>query len=248
MQRVGWSVWKQAQKSLDPARGCTFVANGISLQSWPRASSNSTWVCRPFSSSSDGEPPKDDDGKPPRPKKLRRRARYGTYDKSFEDELDMVPLEEGITHLYNARGIVDKWLGHPTLDAIFPDKDLYAKGKVPNVEPPGEGPILRWETRVVLSPGGQAWHPANRKVKVSVYLKDLGLTPQARERMLLLVGKRYKPNNDELTITSERFDLREENRKDVLRTLYALIDEANTANWSSHGQPLQSNTVAATSS
>ncbi len=200
MQRVGWSVWKQAKKSLDPARGCTFVANGISLQSWPRASSNSTWVCRPFSSSSDGqfcnlnslifsslslsvslfwvpslsflswfltgtvalqivvfisfrswvlagtvavvtaerfssclsayvffssgdfagEPPKDDDGKPPRPKKLRRRARYGTYDKSFEDELDMVPLEEGITHLYNARGIVDKWLGHPTLDAIFP--------------------------------------------------------------------------------------------------------------------------------
>ncbi len=55
MQRVGWSVWKQAQKSLDPARGCTFVANGISLQSWPRASSNSTWVCRPFSSSSDGQ-------------------------------------------------------------------------------------------------------------------------------------------------------------------------------------------------
>jgi hypothetical protein len=75
-----------------------------------------------FFSSGDfaGEPPKDDDGKPPRPKKLRRRARYGTYDKSFEDELDMVPLEEGITHLYNARGIVDKWLGHPTLDAIFP--------------------------------------------------------------------------------------------------------------------------------
>jgi hypothetical protein len=75
-----------------------------------------------FFSSGDfaGEPPKDDDVKPPRPKKLRRRARYGTYDKSFEDELDMVPLEEGITHLYNARGIVDKWLGHPTLDAIFP--------------------------------------------------------------------------------------------------------------------------------
>ncbi len=46
----------------------------------------------------------------------------------------------------------------------------------------------------------------------------------------------------------DRFDLREENRKDVLRTLYALIDEANTANWSSHGPPLQSNTVAATSS
>lgn len=51
---------------------------------------------------------------------MRRRARYGSYDKSFEDELDMVPVEEGITHLYNTRGIVDKWLGHPTLDSIFP--------------------------------------------------------------------------------------------------------------------------------
>jgi hypothetical protein len=46
----------------------------------------------------------------------------------------------------------------------------------------------------------------------------------------------------------DRFDLREENRKDVLRTLYALIDEANTANWSCHGRPLQFDTVAATSS
>lgn len=66
-----------------------------------------------------GEPPKDGE-KPPRPKKMTRRERFGTYDKTFEDELDMVPQEEGITHLYNTRGIVDKWLGHPTLDSIFP--------------------------------------------------------------------------------------------------------------------------------
>jgi hypothetical protein len=45
-------------------------------------------------------------------------------EKSFEDELDMVPLEQGITHLYNTRGIVDKWLGHPTLDSIFPGAPL----------------------------------------------------------------------------------------------------------------------------
>ena len=32
-------------------------------------------------------------------------------------------------------------------------------------EPPGEGPILRWQTRVVFEPGGDAWHPKNRKVK-----------------------------------------------------------------------------------
>lgn len=65
---------------------------------------------------------------------MRKRERFGTYDKSFEDELDMVPLEEGITHLYNTRGIVDKWLGHPTLDSIFPGfasyhQDLGFKGQ-----------------------------------------------------------------------------------------------------------------------
>lgn len=79
-----------------------------------------------------GEPPKDGE-KPLRRKKMRKRERFGTYDKSFEDELDMVPLEEGITHLYNTRGIVDKWLGHPTLDSIFPGfasyhQDLGFKG------------------------------------------------------------------------------------------------------------------------
>lgn len=73
--------------------------------------------CHKFGSA--GEPPKDGE-KPPRPKKMKKKERFGTYDKSFEDELDMVPLEEGITHLYNTRGIVDKWLGNPTLDSIFP--------------------------------------------------------------------------------------------------------------------------------
>eukprot|EP01018_Ginkgo_biloba_P026038 Gb_03065 [translate_table: standard] len=95
-------------------------------------------------------------------------------------------------------------------------------------DPPGEGPILRWETRVVLGPG-EAWHPANRKVKVSVYVKELGLSKYAARRLRALVGKRYHPGKDELTIVSERFAHREENRKDVLRTLYALIEDAEKA-------------------
>ncbi|KAH0994020.1 hypothetical protein GBA52_005503 [Prunus armeniaca] len=31
-------------------------------------------------------------------------------------------------------------------------------------DPPSEGPILRWQTRAVFAPGGDAWHPKNRKV------------------------------------------------------------------------------------
>lgn len=71
-------------------------------------------------------------------------------------------------------------------------------------DPPGEGPILRWQTRVVFAPGGDAWHPKNRKVKLSVTVKELGLSKNQFCRLRELVGKRYHPGKDELTITSER--------------------------------------------
>ncbi|GLJ46696.1 hypothetical protein SUGI_0984360 [Cryptomeria japonica] len=95
--------------------------------------------------------------------------------------------------------------------------------------PSGEGPILRWETRVVLSPGGNAFHPKNRRVKVSVSVKELGLSKYAAKRLRAMVGKRYNIGKDELTIVGRRFANREENRKDVLRILYALIEEAQKA-------------------
>ncbi|KAI9101614.1 hypothetical protein K1719_023858 [Acacia pycnantha] len=101
-------------------------------------------------------------------------------------------------------------------------------------DPPGEGPILRWQTRVVFAPGGDAWHPQNRKVKLSVTVKELGLSKYQFRRLRELVGKRYHPGKDELTITSERFEHREENRKDCLRTLLSLIEEAGKANKLAH--------------
>lgn len=72
-------------------------------------------------------------------------------------------------------------------------------------DPPGEGPILRWQTRVVFAPGGDAWHPKNRKVKLAVTVKELGLSKHQFRRLRELVGKRYHPGKDELTITSERY-------------------------------------------
>ncbi|CAJ1935419.1 unnamed protein product [Sphenostylis stenocarpa] len=86
-------------------------------------------------------------------------------------------------------------------------------------DPPGEGPILRWQTRVVFAPGGDAWHPKNRKVKLSVTVKELGLSKYQFRRLRELVGKCYHPGRGELTITSERYEHREENRKDCIRTL-----------------------------
>ncbi|KAL4578063.1 hypothetical protein LXL04_014178 [Taraxacum kok-saghyz] len=96
-------------------------------------------------------------------------------------------------------------------------------------DPPGEGPVLRWQTRVVFVPGGDSWHPKNRKAKLGVTVKELGLSKNQFRRLRELVGKRYNPGKDELIITSERFEHREENRKDCLRTLFGLIEEAGKA-------------------
>ncbi|MQM11001.1 hypothetical protein Taro_043901 [Colocasia esculenta] len=96
-------------------------------------------------------------------------------------------------------------------------------------DPPGEGPILRWETRAVFAPGGDSWHPKNRKVKLSVTVKELGLSRHAFRRLREVVGKRYHSGRDELVLINERFEHREENKKDCLRTLYALIDDARSA-------------------
>jgi hypothetical protein len=71
---------------------------------------------------------------------------------------------------------------------------------------PGEGPVLRWESRIVFVPSGDAYHPKNRKVKLSVTVKELGLSRHAFRRLREVVGKRYNSGKDELTIISERYD------------------------------------------
>ncbi|CAI5468380.1 unnamed protein product, partial [Closterium sp. Yama58-4] len=160
----------------------------------------------------------------------RRRRQYGTYGDDVEDEVEGFeePADEGEwRHLYDARGVVDKWLGDPALWGMLSADVLGGDGE--EEEDEGEGPELRWETRMVLGPGGDAWHPANRKVKVSVFVRDLQLSRLAKERLLALVGRRYNAQRDELTIVSERYRHREENRKDVFRILHALIAEANKA-------------------
>eukprot|EP00249_Psilotum_nudum_P017546 c26382_g1_i1 orf=160-1806(+) len=100
--------------------------------------------------------------------------------------------------------------------------------KAKEAEGENKKPTLTWQTQLVLGPGG-AWHPANRKVKVSVYVRELGLSKYAKLRLLALVGKRYNLKKDELTIVSERYQHRYENQKDVLRILVDLVEEAKKA-------------------
>ena len=117
---------------------------------------------------------------------LEPEAAYEQY-KKFEDELVMEYIQTA-----------EKEAAMQPVDTSVPDK------KKDSDDPPGEGPILRWVTRVVFAPGGDAWHPKNRKVKLSVTVKELGLSKYQFRRLGELVGKRYHPGRDELTITSER--------------------------------------------
>ena len=117
---------------------------------------------------------------------LEPEAAYEQY-KKFEDELVMEYMQTA-----------EKEVAMQSVDTSVPDK------KKDSDDPPGEGPILRWVTRVVFAPGGDAWHPKNRKVKLSVTVKELGLSKYQFRRLRELVGKRYHPGRDELTITSER--------------------------------------------
>eukprot|EP00245_Coleochaete_scutata_P003323 TRINITY_DN1487_c0_g1_i1.p1 TRINITY_DN1487_c0_g1~~TRINITY_DN1487_c0_g1_i1.p1 ORF type:complete len:389 (+),score=97.48 TRINITY_DN1487_c0_g1_i1:214-1380(+) len=270
------------------------------------------------------------DSKGPREKKkrLKKREKYGTYDKGFEYDLANLHAIEVSQPLYDARSIVDRWIEEqddtpfkdlltedelkeaeerlrpyqvlfegPQFDAMgakfaewqkemleryhesdfasvvlefpkFQDRIIAEHGEEgrewaaemgrqlgeyekmlelqhgkeamdrlgeelraakAQEEEESKGPRLRWESRVVLDPGG-AWHPANRKVKMSVYVwelvRDVPLDEAQRSVLIDLVGQRYNTNKDELTITSERYRYREENRKDCLRTLYALLEEA----------------------
>lgn len=91
------------------------------------------------------------------------------------------------------------------MDAEKPNETCLSEKKRRSDDPPGEGPVLRWQTRVVFAPGGDAWHPKNRKVKLSVTVKELGLSKYQSRRLRELVGKRYHPGKDELTLTSERY-------------------------------------------
>ncbi|KAM7255723.1 hypothetical protein ACFE04_008621 [Oxalis oulophora] len=139
-------------------------------------------------------------------------AAYELY-KEFEDELVMEYMNELEAE------------SPPQFDDVAPAQD----SKKDLDDPPGEGPILTWQTRCVFAPGGDAWHPKNRKVKLSVKVKELGLSKPQFRRMRELVGKRYHSGKDQLTITSERYEHREENRKDCLRTLLNIIEEAGKA-------------------
>lgn len=98
---------------------------------------------------------------------------------------------------------------------------------------PGARPILKWELRMVLAAGNRSDHPANRRAKCSLYLRDLqeqmGLTDAAVHHIARVSGPRYHPNTGQLVISCEKYPHREENRRAIITMIYALITEGKRA-------------------
>jgi len=91
--------------------------------------------------------------------------------------------------------------------------------------------IFRWEVQFVLDPGG-SHHPANRKVKMRVYLKELQreyqLSDDAIQHIIRICQNRYNPNKGELTLVSEKYAHREDNRRHIMETMASLIEEGHS--------------------
>lgn len=99
---------------------------------------------------------------------------------------------------------------------------------------PGARRILQWEQRIVFSHGSFAGeHPVNRKAKCNVYLRDLqeqaGLTDEALQLIARVCGPRYNANKGLLTLVSEKYSMREENRRHIMEMLAQLVSEGHQA-------------------
>ncbi|KAK3280049.1 hypothetical protein CYMTET_12097 [Cymbomonas tetramitiformis] len=166
------------------------------------------------------------------------RADRDSYD-DMEDEAELWPEAEEILgdfeDLYNPRPLIEKTFndtGDDEMDFIFEDESL-------EEEPPFEGAtrVLNWEMHMVLQPGEDQEHPLHRKVKmwfdVAEMQMNLGATDACMDRVIALVGPRHTTKHGgekgRVTLTCEKFNDREDNRREVMQILHDLIDEGMKA-------------------
>eukprot|EP00904_Undaria_pinnatifida_P011682 jgi/Undpi1/7644/HiC_scaffold_23.g10117.m1 len=69
-------------------------------------------------------------------------------------------------------------------------------------------------------------HPAEFKVGLSVPVPLLGLSPKEEERLIQLVGPRYKSKGQMLQLVSDRFPNRIDNKRFLVNLLENILVEA----------------------
>lgn len=118
-----------------------------------------------------------------------------------------------------------------SLDEVLEEVGLAYPGPVP--DPAAPPSVLEWRSRLVLAAGVSESHPANWKVRCRVYLRDLqrerGLSEAALQHVARVAGPRYDPGTGRLTLTSASYANREDNRREILQILDALVAEGHRA-------------------
>ena len=66
----------------------------------------------------------------------------------------------------------------------------------------------------------------NRRVRLTVRVRELKLSVYASQKLVLLAGPRYNFNNDVLTLTSDRYETRKQNGRYLMDLLEKLVEEA----------------------
>lgn len=69
-------------------------------------------------------------------------------------------------------------------------------------------------------------NPADRKVRLDVALRDLGLTPEQEKVFIAMVGPRYSPGNKMVRLISDQFANRIENKRYLITVLENLLAES----------------------
>ncbi|EFN59453.1 expressed protein [Chlorella variabilis] len=202
---------------------------------------------------------------------LSRKEKGSFADEYVEEEFDVeqelyptVPedkplydLRESVPEIYQPRSELFERLQR--LKAEHPDmpiqqfvSEVVGIGSAPEQPPrPGARPIIRWQICHVLSVGVSESHPANKRVKAWVHLRDLqrdqGLTDAALRHIAAICGPRYDPNRGELKLTSDRYPHREANRAHILRIIKELVKEGHRKHPKQQQQQQQQQQADATS-
>ena len=99
---------------------------------------------------------------------------------------------------------------------------------IPALKP--SDPTVTWTYRNVLVPmaaGGV--HPVNSKVTCAFHLKDMqdayGLTDEGSNYVAEICAGRYDVKTGVVTLVGDRFETREENRRELERVMQALVEE-----------------------
>lgn len=83
------------------------------------------------------------------------------------------------------------------------------------------------ETRRIAKPGpANQEDPAEKKARLTVYMKECKLQPHEEECLIELLGCRYNPASKRILITSDRFASPDDNVDDCVRMLKESIAAA----------------------